>query len=238
LLELRTDIWGKEAIAREQFKGVVKLGFSWCGCDVLPFQGVDSLMTNLSKLLANSSERTVCLVQEMVPGVVSEHRVVCFHDKASGEFRKEAMWMENMKPHTSPEKYHLDSLDVRDFKVAGSKVVPSSAVAQRCFNGDSAALFAAEDAAQSLADRWLAWFEAEGHAPPQCTRLDFLVAHTGEGQAAVWTCEVGECGASLCSVEVHGRNLAALNSAIADDPSGRFPMSLPKTMPRNTGFKS
>ena len=44
----------------------------------------------------------------------------------------------------------------------------------------------------------------------------------------VWTCEVGECGASLCSVECDARNCATLNWAVKEDPSGRFPMALPK----------
>lgn len=44
----------------------------------------------------------------------------------------------------------------------------------------------------------------------------------------VWTCEVGECGASLCSVECDARNCATLNWAVREDPSGRFPMALPK----------
>ena len=43
----------------------------------------------------------------------------------------------------------------------------------------------------------------------------------------VWTCEVGECGASLCSVECEARNCAVLNWAIRHDASGRFPAALP-----------
>ena len=44
----------------------------------------------------------------------------------------------------------------------------------------------------------------------------------------VWTCEVGECGASLCSVECDARNCATLNWAVREDPSGRFPRALPQ----------
>ena len=103
---------------------------------------------------------------------------------------------------------------------------------------DHAAMCNAEDTAKTLVDRWLLWFQAESAALPHVTRIDFLVVHSGPGQAAVWTVEVGECGASLCSIEVHARNTAALNRAILGDPSGRFPVALPADLPRNNGWKS
>ena len=57
-------------------------------------------------------------------------------------------------------------------------------------------------------------------------RLDFLVAF--RDRVALWTCEVGECGASLCSVDCDAQNCAALNWAVRCDPTGRFPRPLPK----------
>jgi len=239
LMQLRSSVWGKEPVPFEDFKGVAKLGFSWCGSDVLPFRGLNSLVSNLGKLFGSSDvESTVCMVQEMVPGVIGEHRIICMYDKAAGTVRREALWMENMSPGTAPHKYKLQSLDVAEFKVAGSHCVPDGSVASRVFRGDVAAQRDAEAKGAVLAERWMQWFKTQAPEPPQCTRLDFLVGHRGAGEADVWTCEVGECGASLCSVEVHGRNLAALNHAISHDPSGRFPMLLPKTIPRNNGSKS
>merc|ERR1712150_441986 len=96
----------------------------------------------------------------------------------------------------------------------------------------------AEALCSRLADRWLLWYRTECSEPPQCTRLDFLATHPRPGEAAVWTCEVGECGASLCSVECIGRNLAALNTAVLRDSKGRFPLPMPNRMPRNNGWKS
>merc|ERR1712060_865804 len=96
----------------------------------------------------------------------------------------------------------------------------------------------AEREAEQLVDRWLLWFLTECSEPPQVTRIDFLVSHTGPGTAGVWTCEVGECGASLCSVEVDARNVAALNSAMLKDSSGEFPVALPRRLLRNSGWKS
>merc|ERR1711912_166250 len=106
------------------------------------------------------------------------------------------------------------------------------------FNGDRSAQRVAEAQALCIVDRWLLWFKTESLRPPQCTRIDFLVTRPQAGKPGVWTCEVGECGASLCSVEVHGRNLAALNSAVARDPDGVFPRPLPALIPRNNGWKS
>eukprot|EP00435_Cladocopium_sp_Y103_P070841 s475_g36.t1 len=88
-----------------------------------------------------------------------------------------------------------------------------------------------------LADKWLLWFLSEDAEPPSVTRLDFLVSWRNGGKPQVWTCEVGECGASLCSVECDARNCATLNWAVREDPSGRFPMALPKIC-RNSGWKS
>merc|ERR1719491_1857023 len=81
---IRCRIWGKPAVPIEEFKGVAKLGFSWQGDDVLPFQGPANLARVLIKLFEQRrSEQCVCLVQEMIPGVVCEHRVLCFHDAAT-----------------------------------------------------------------------------------------------------------------------------------------------------------
>merc|ERR1712039_9125 len=78
LMRLRKLVWDKEPVEPESFKGVVKLGFSWQGDDVLPFQGLDSLMNNIRRLYEQPrSEQTICLVQEMVPGVVGEYRILC-----------------------------------------------------------------------------------------------------------------------------------------------------------------
>lgn len=239
LLELRQRIWSTADVSAEAFRGVAKLGFSWCGSDVLPFQGVASLVTNLEKLFRSSpDETTVCLVQEMVPGVIAEHRIICIYDQVTDTYRRETVWMENMAPSTSMDKYKVQKLDIPEFKVAGSTCVADACVVSQIFRGDASAKTDAETQAMKLSDKWLDWLRSQASRPAQCTRLDFLVAHKSDGRANVWTCEVGECGASLCTVEVHGRNLAALNTAIVSDTTGRFPMPLPKVIPRNSGNKS
>mmetsp|Transcript_88371 Transcript_88371/g.274716 ORF Transcript_88371/g.274716 Transcript_88371/m.274716 type:complete len:125 (-) Transcript_88371:8-382(-) len=123
--------------------------------------------------------------------------------------------------------------------MASSSVVPTEQVAVRCLGGDVEAQRCAEKEADRLCELLLRWARAESLTPLQCTRIDFLVAKGDEpGQAKVWTCEVGECGGSLCSVEVHARNTVALNNAVRDDPSGRFPVPLHRPVPRNDGQKS
>eukprot|EP00747_Dinoflagellata_sp_TGD_P207978 gnl/TRDRNA2_/TRDRNA2_81505_c0_seq1.p1 gnl/TRDRNA2_/TRDRNA2_81505_c0~~gnl/TRDRNA2_/TRDRNA2_81505_c0_seq1.p1 ORF type:complete len:929 (+),score=143.69 gnl/TRDRNA2_/TRDRNA2_81505_c0_seq1:33-2789(+) len=232
LMGLRKAIWGKESVSFDKFRGVVKLGFSWGGLDVLPFQGVKSLMYNLTRLFESKScENNVCLVQEMVPDVVAEHRVVCFWDKRNCRHVKEPVWMISTKP---PGKW-----DVNEFKLASSTVCQRGTEARHFFGGDRYLQVEAEKQADRLVDLWLLWYRTESPNPPQVTRIDFLVSWAGAGanQIHVWTCEVGECGASLCSIEVDGRNLASLNTAVQQDPSGRLPLALPDKMQRNSGWK-
>jgi len=239
IMRIRRTVWGKPEVPVDSFRGVVKLGFSWCGSDVLPFQGLHSLVTNIRKLFESEAcENTICLVQEMVSGVVGEHRILCIYDKFNDKFHREAVWMQNIKESSAQVKHNVVSLDVAEFKTASSICMKNEMVTKQCFGGDRLAMRLAEQEAMQLVDRWLRWYRTESPEPPQCTRLDFLVAHPSPGKAEVWTCEVGECGASLCSVEVHGRNLASLNSAILQDAAGRFPLRMPAELPRNSGLKS
>jgi len=241
IMHLRRVVWDQTAVSYDSFKGVVKLGFSWCGSDVLPFQGLHSMVSNLRKLFENEGcENTTCLVQEMVPGVVGEHRILCIYDKSKDTFHRESLWMENIKESSAAVKHNVTSLDVAEFQTASSVTMRPDTVTKHCFGGDRFAMHLAEQDAMQIVDRWLRWYRAESPEPPQCTRIDFLATHPGPGRAEVWTCEVGECGASLCSVEVHGRNVAALNSVAlrARGGDGRFPMALPSEIPRNSGLKS
>jgi len=201
------------------------------GLDVLPFIGVASLVKNLHKLFeSRKNDNLVCLVQELVPGVVGEFRVLCFSDKHSKRVVKEPVWMISAPP--------VGAWDVRDFKLASTQVCQLHEAPRRLFKGDAQACLRAEREALDIVDRWLLWYKSESPEPPQCTRVDFLVTHPEFGDSAVWTVEVGECGASLCSVEVQGRNIAAVNNAIGSTEDPRFPQSQPDKMSRNSGWKS
>lgn len=240
LLDIRREVWGKPALPVDEFKGVVKLGFSWQGDDVLPFQGKDNLTRVLLKLLEqHHSEQLFCLVQEMVPDVVCEFRVVCFNDAAGvGKcYKHEWLWMkmkEKGKHHN-----HQSVCEVKDFALTSAHVLSDDEAADEFFDGDRQTLAQARLAAEMLVKRWMLWFLADCGDPVPVTRLDFLISrHGGEGGGpAAWTCEVGECGASLCSIECDARNCATLNWTVRLDPSGRFPMTLP-TIRRNNGWKS
>jgi len=230
---VRQVVWDQEPVPLESFKGVVKFGFSWCGTDVTPFVGIEALEKAFGSMFSKAGcEQTHILVQEMIPNVIGEYRCLCFHDRHAGGYHKERLWVAQTKG-----KFNIN---VEGFSgMASSTVMPSDIVARNCLDGDFEALHAAESEAEDLCDRWLRWMLRESPEPLQCTRIDFLVAKgAAPGQASVWTCEVGECGGSLCSVEVHGRNTAALNNAIRDDPSGRFPAPLHRPLPRHNGVKS
>jgi len=241
LLRLRREVWGPAAggASREEFQGVAKLGFSWQGDDVLPFRGVGNLARVLRRLLEQRhSEQCLCLVQERVPDVVCEHRVLCFHDAARGSncYRRERLWMK-LKARGEHHS-HQSACEVADFALTSARVLSDAEAADAAFGGDWGALRQARDAAEALVGRWLLWLSAAGADPAPVVRLDFLVSRGGPGGGpAAWTCEVGECGASLCSVECDARNCAVLNWAVRRDPSGRFPAALP-SVARNSGWKS
>mmetsp|Transcript_35715 Transcript_35715/g.65547 ORF Transcript_35715/g.65547 Transcript_35715/m.65547 type:complete len:867 (+) Transcript_35715:66-2666(+) len=216
------------------FKGVVKLGLSWGGLDVMPFQGPQGLVAAATRILEGRECTSVtCLVQEMIENVIAEHRVLCFHDRRNGRFVKEGVWVLGFKPDMEANGV----TPVTGFKLASSKVCNSPV---SLFDGDGLAVTQAERLALTLVDRWLTWFCAQSPEPPQNVRFDFLVTHPARGQARVWTCEVGECGASLCSIEPITRNIVALNTAVAVGGEALgFPLPLPGApLPKNSGYKS
>lgn len=240
LKQIRGEVWNQPSPPAEDFRGVVKLGYSWQGNDVLPFQGVENLERVLVTLFEQpGSTQLVCLVQEMVPNVVCEHRILCFADAAAGfaAARRERLWLRMKRGGEHP--VHQNAVEVRDFALTSANVVTEEEASAAFFGGDDSVREATEAFADQLANRWLLWFGTECADPPPVTRLDFLVSldQEGSGDVSVWTCEVGECGASLCSVECDARNCAVLNWAIADDPSGRWPQQLP-VIARNSGWKS
>mmetsp|Transcript_103481 Transcript_103481/g.221252 ORF Transcript_103481/g.221252 Transcript_103481/m.221252 type:complete len:518 (+) Transcript_103481:80-1633(+) len=238
LLELRKSSGiNTNAVSVSELKGVVKLGFSWMGDDVLPFCGVKSL-TGVLKRLFNQPEsnQIVCLVQEMVPNVVCELRVLCFHDAVKQDFVKERLWVRMGRPG-EVARHHEGCCDVPEFTLASTVVVPEKEVVTEFFNGSLAAMRSAMDAADDLVEQWLCWYCTECPEPPSTTRLDFLVSYTPGKDAEVWSCEVSECGSSLCSVEVDARNMAVLNSAMRNDESGAFPKPLP-SIKHNDSWKS
>jgi len=242
LLELRQSVPGRRFenpdLKAEELRGVVKLGFSWMGDDVLPFSGVQSLIKVLKQLFEQpGSNQITCLVQEMVPDVVCEQRLLCFHDAFRGEFVKERIWC-RMKAKGQVARQHRQFCDVPEFALTSAVFVSEDVALEEFFGGSKATMRKAEEDADALSEHWLCWFSTECPEPPQVTRMDFLVSRCqATGKTSVWTCELGECGASLCAVDVNARNAASLNSAMRNDESGRFPKALPP-ITRNDGYKS
>lgn len=233
LCAIQRQVWQKEPEDGD-FKGVAKLGFSWQGKEVIPFCGAENLARVLVRLLDQKGESQMqCLVQARVP-VTCEHRVLCFHEAATGGFVRERLWL-TMMEYDRVHKHHKAN-EVPGFELTSAYVVPPPQVPDKLFKGDREAPAAIEAQVDELVNQWLLWFRASCTDPPPVTRLDFLVSPCETGYEA-WTCEVGECGASLCSVECDARNAAVLNWAVRHDPSGRFPLPLPRVK-RNNGWKS
>lgn len=228
-------VWGDVAETVENFKGVAKLGFSWQGKDVVPFVGPEGLEQALRKLLvAEGSMQLICLVQRMVPSVKCELRALVFRDAKAGKFVWHKVYM---RLWSQTKRGDAEMKGNLGFSLTSAEAVMPAGAAAEFFDGDVQMQLSVEKDVDALVERWLAWFAVECAEPPAATRIDFLVAIREEGQTPeVWTCEVGECGAALCGLEVDARNAAALNLALRHDQSGRFPLPLPEIKMRERFF--
>jgi len=227
LSELQRELWGEEPTEAAAFRGVVKLGFSWQGKDVKPFVGEAALADALrSLLMQKGSKQLVCLVQRMVPDVVCEVRLLLFRDAHGGGIGGSGYVGRKiyMRLWSKDDKYR--DTGVEGFALASPALVHSDEAPEAFFGGSTELRDQVEQQVDALAQRWLLWYATECE-PPSHTRLDFLVA-LPPGQPQVWTCEVTECGSSLCSLKHAPRNAAALNFAMRFDTSGRFPRPLPE----------
>merc|ERR1712032_1205017 len=168
----------------------------------LPFRGVASLMEVLEHLMSPPDcKQTVCIVQEMVPDVVCELRLLCFHDAANPSdegFVKERAWIRmGKKGEVHPR--HPGFFDkVPEFAMAleDRGVVGEDIALDEFFGGSQQAKDRAQELAETLSEQWLLWFSCECPEPPAVVRLDFLVEHSAKqgGCTEVWTSEVVECG--------------------------------------------
>lgn len=228
LRDLRSHAGFLPNVSAEDLKGVAKLGFTCIEEEVMPFCGVESLSRVLQHLFSKSgSEQTVCIVQEMVPDVVCEQRLLCFQDALNDTTVRERLWVQMMDKGKN-EQHHQKCNELSDFAFASTMVVSEDVALKEIFDGNHSALKQAQEQADALVEHWLTWFCVECPEPPSVTRLDFLVSYSKESkQVSVWTCKVGDCGSSLCGVPVDARNAAALNSAMRNDESERFPRPLP-----------
>jgi len=94
-------------------------------------------------------------------------------------------------------------------------------VLERVFNGHQRAHKYAEEEAMRLVRLWIRWYKAEWTCPrsPANARFDFHLCWNPEEPETLpklWTCEVTECGASLCELNISTRNVALINSMFAD----------------------
>eukprot|EP00811_Abedinium_folium_P025421 NODE_3631_length_2007_cov_9.115957.p1 GENE.NODE_3631_length_2007_cov_9.115957~~NODE_3631_length_2007_cov_9.115957.p1 ORF type:complete len:559 (+),score=132.98 NODE_3631_length_2007_cov_9.115957:96-1772(+) len=240
LAEAQRLIWGEaasDASSPETIRGVAKLGFSWMGKDVIGFIGAAKLEQALRRLLfgTGGSEQVVCLVQSMVPAVIVEVRALVFRDAQHGGFVHRKVYM-RLWSHAERKR---DS-GAEGFSTTSAEAVMPEKATEEFFFGNVEAQHRVEAEVDRLVQCWLAWFAAECAEPPAATRLDFLVSRPGDiiGQETVWTCEVTECGASLCGLETDARNAAALNFAMRYDESGRFPRPLPPLAMRSNYYGS
>merc|ERR1712137_682472 len=191
------------AESASNYRGVVKLGFSWMGEDVRPFTGAADLVKVLRQFLEGAPEEAVCLVQERVEDVGCELRFVCSRDLATGS---DAVMKNLVRMKNQPSRHGSDDT----FSMASHNSMTATECAEQVFGGDSAALEAAEKEAERLTDLWLQWFKEQDHGVPASFRLDFLCDSKGK----LSTVEICECGGSLCGLSANTRAAACLNDCM------------------------
>lgn len=212
----------------DNFRGVAKLGFSWMGEEVHPFEGKRGLMKVLEKLLGGTSEEAVCMVQERIENTVCEVRFLCHRDLAKGRdvMAKELVRMDLHRPRA----------DHGDFSLTSHQTLTREQAAHGAFGGGRVGvelLRHAELEAERLSELWLQWFQDEGHGLPTACRLDFLVAwRRGQSKPDVWTVELCESGGSLCGFTADMRTAAIFNDCLlgkegCPPPDGCQPLPLP-----------
>lgn len=204
----------------QALRGVAKLGFSWCPGSTESFSGVNSLTAALHRIFQlPGSNQIVCLLQETVPDIVCELRVLCFHDAAEGtfSFAEQLVWLRGQPDGGLWEEQGGPKPDVVDEATALAEF----------FKGSEDGMKKVVAEAKKVAEWWQLWFCTECPEPPHFARIDLLVSQPEDKEPSVWTWDLGDSGSSLCGLGVGARNMAALNGAMRNDESGRFPKPLP-----------
>jgi len=205
---LRKQLYGKEATE----SGVVKLGFSWMGCDVYQYEGRTDLKKKLRKILSSKKQiPTTCMAQDLVENRIAELRIHAFCTSDHG-FHYEIVYMLLDGPKG-------DSKDCTgDFKMTGPISISPEQALVDLWQGNVRAQKKAEDQAKRLTDLWLLWYKTEWTAPrcPANGRFDFHICWDRINDPELWTCEVTECGASLCGLNIAARNISITNSIFGD----------------------
>jgi len=108
--------------------------------------------------------------------------------------------------------------EANPFMTTGVEIVTPEAATEQIWKGNVKAQKIAEAEARNLADRWLTWYRCEWNSKrcPANARFDFHVCWDGVANPEVWTCEVTECGAWLCGINIERRNVAMINSMFTD----------------------
>eukprot|EP00397_Hematodinium_sp_SG-2012_P016465 GEMP01016798.1.p1 GENE.GEMP01016798.1~~GEMP01016798.1.p1 ORF type:complete len:370 (+),score=100.25 GEMP01016798.1:537-1646(+) len=206
LNSLRKMLWNKGP----SDGGVIKLGFSWMGKDVLPYRGESELRNKLVEIFSKMQQiPTSCFVQEFVDSRIVELRIHSFCD-GDRTFRNEIRYMALNEGGT------MEDGEVFDMTSAIS--LSSVDALRQVWGGNGAAQEHAEKEARRLVDCWMSWYKTEWNARrcPANARFDFHVSWDKVQMPELWTCEVTECGASLCGLNIDARNIALTNCFFAD----------------------
>jgi len=236
LNQVRRNLWDKGPCT----SGVVKLGFSWMGQDVVKFNSRDDFREKLRVIFGTVNQiPTSCFVQDFVENRIVELRIHAFADSERGfSYEMAYILLINLEEEehmtetvvqqdegstsscTDEVKAHNgDSMHTDDcFMTTGVEVVTLEAATSQIWKGDVKAQQIAEAEARTLADRWLAWYQVEwtSRRCPANARFDFHVCWDGVNNPELWTCEVTECGAWLCGFNLERRNVAVINSMFSD----------------------
>jgi len=196
-------------------QGVLKLGFSWMGHHVILFRNREQLKSALKTLLMEPGLiPTSCFIQDLVPNVVAELRIHAFPISDGNAYHYEIAYALPKRKYFT----HNNSDDEVLFNMASGNYVNSSQARSSVWWENELAQEHAEKQARELVDLWLLWYKTEWSCRrcPANARFDFHVSWDEETLPQIWTCEVTECGASLCDLNVITRHRALINSFFTD----------------------
>lgn len=97
------------------------------------------------------------------------------------------------------------------------------------FKGNRQAQTACEEQARDLTEKWLAWYQTQWNSPgcPAKSRFDYHVCWEPNKDPFLWTCEMSECGVSLCGLPIEARNTCLAHSCLTTKEGGPRVKPLP-----------
>ena len=223
-------------------EGVVKLGFSWAGIDIMKWTEVEGLAEKMMEIVEKCTRQkgTQIIVQELVYNRLAELRVHLFAlpqseiCKASGEVKTHHFEIVYVPLYKSGdlEMTHSQSANYQ------SGIQSPETALWTIYRGQKELQIDTELNAKKVVSKWMQWYSSmwtEPNVPPHA-RFDFHMSQEFKGgreNIRLFTCEVSECGVSLNLLHIECRNVSVANSCLDISEHSEFALtfgSVPKLL--------